>query len=168
MGRCASRERPPMDKDCMLVSLKGLVGREIHPLTNLANAAALLYGALRDINWCGFYLLDGGALRLGPFGGKPACPDIVIGKGVCGTSFAANETLVVPDVRAFAGHIVCDMASRSEIVVPLRRAGVPVGVLDADSPLTNRFSLEDQNLLEAAVCLIENACDFDRLRYDLS
>lgn len=156
-----------MRDDPVLVSLQSLLGREIHPLTNLANAAALLYGALPGINWCGFYLLDGGMLRLGPFGGKPACTEIAIGKGVCGTSFAQGETLVVPDVHAFAGHIACDAASRSEIVVPLRWAGVPIGVLDVDSPLPSRFSTEDQTMLEAAAGLIEAACDFGRLGYDL-
>ena len=129
------------------------------PLANLANASALLLAqALERINWCGFYLLRGGELVLGPFQGKPACVRIALGKGVCGAAAARRETLVVPDVNAFPGHIACDAASRSEIVVPILEGGVLRGVLDVDAPETNRFDAEDRAGLEEFVARADAAC----------
>lgn len=133
-----------------------------HPImTTLANASALVYDALEHVNWAGFYLLEDGALWLAPFQGKPACTHIAPGRGVCGTAFARNETLVVPDVHAFPGHIACDCASRSEIVVPLRGAdGAPFGVLDIDSPEPDRFTADDTRTLEAFAALVSERCHF--------
>lgn len=148
--------------------LRALIAGVSHPLVNLANAAALIYGRMPDVNWAGFYLLDRGMLRLAPFGGKPACTDIAPERGVCGAAFSRGETLVVPDVHAFPGHIACDAASRSEIVVPLRPNGRVVGVLDLDSPKLNRFTEDDRALLEQIVALLEEGCDWSRLGYDLS
>lgn len=126
-----------------------------HPTSNLANAAALLFGALEDVNWAGFYLREGDVLVLGPFQGKPACIEIPWGRGVCGTAAERNETLRVPDVHAFPGHIACDSASRSEIVVPLRRSGRVEGVLDIDSARPDRFTPEDQTGLEELARILE-------------
>lgn len=128
-----------------------------HPVANLANAAALLWQGLEDINWAGFYLLEGDVLVLGPFQGKPACIEIPMGRGVCGTAAARDCTLVVPDVHAFPGHIACDAASAAEIVIPLRRDGRVVGVLDIDSPLRGRFTEEDCVGLEAFAACLERA-----------
>lgn len=122
---------------------------------NLSNASALLYDALPRLNWAGFYLLRGGALWLGPFQGKPACVRIAPGKGVCGRAAEEDRTLVVPDVHVFPGHIACDGASRSEIVVPLHRAGKVVGVLDLDSPEYYRFTEEDRELIEKFASKLE-------------
>ena len=119
-----------------------------HPIANLANAAALLWDTIPDINWAGFYLLEGERLILGPFQGKIACVEIPIGKGVCGTAVAESATQLVPDVHAFPGHIACDSASNSEIVIPLRKNGEIIGVLDIDSPMFNRFSEADKVGLE--------------------
>jgi L-methionine (R)-S-oxide reductase len=132
-------------------SLKSLLEGEPDAIANLANASALLFQALGRINWCGFYLLKGGELVLGPFQGKPACVRIEIGKGVCGTAAARRETLVVPDVNLFPGHIACDAASRSEIVVPILAGGSLVGVLDVDAPEPDRFDEEDRLGLERFV-----------------
>jgi len=119
-----------------------------HPISNLANAAALLWEALPDINWAGFYLLEGDILVLGPFQGKTACIEIPVGRGVCGTAVAQKATQLVPDVHRFPGHIACDSASNSEIVIPLVKEERIVGVLDIDSPLHNRFSEADKLGLE--------------------
>lgn len=126
-------------------------------VSNLANAASLLYNTLEDVNWSGFYLLRGGALALGPFMGRPACVRIPLEKGVCGTAAARRETLVVPDVHRFPGHIACDAASRSEIVVPIAADGGLYGVLDIDSPVPGRFSESDRRGLEAFVRVLEKA-----------
>ena len=126
-----------------------------HPVANLANAAALLYDTLENINWAGFYLLEGETLVLGPFQGKSACIRIPKERGVCGAAVRKNETLVVPDVHCFAGHIACDSASASEIVIPLRKDGRVVGVLDIDSPIKDRFSQSDRESLEAFARLLE-------------
>ena len=128
-------------------------------LSNLANAASLLFHALEDVNWAGFYLLRDEALILGPFMGQPACVRIPLGKGVCGTAAQRLETLVVPDVHAFPGHIACDAASRSEIVVPLRVGGGLYGVLDVDSPLPGRFSDGDRRGLEDFARALERALE---------
>lgn len=132
-------------------SLESLLDGEVDALANLANASALLSGALDRINWCGFYLLRGDKLVLGPFQGKPACVRIPLGKGVCGTAAARRETLVVPDVNAFPGHIACDEASRSEIVVPILQGGALRGVLDVDAPEKDRFDAADRAGLEEFV-----------------
>jgi len=132
-------------------SLASLLEGEADALANLANASGLLAQSLERVNWCGFYLLRAGELVLGPFQGKPACVRIPLGKGVCGTGASRRETLVVPDVNAFPGHIACDAASRSEIVVPIVDAGVLRGVLDVDAPETNRFDTDDRAGLEAFV-----------------
>lgn len=124
--------------------LASLLSSDESSITTLSNAAAFIFNVLEDINWAGFYLYDGQKLILGPFGGKPACTTIAIGRGVCGTAAKEKRTIVVPDVEAFPGHIACDADSRSEIVVPLiDKGGSLLGVLDIDSPILNRFSEED-------------------------
>ena len=128
-----------------------------HEIANLANASALLWESLSNINWAGFYLLESEILVLGPFQGKPACIEIPLGKGVCGTAAVRNSTQLVPDVHAFPGHIACDSASRSEIVVPIRKDGAVWGVLDIDSPELGRFSREDQTGLEKFVAVLESS-----------
>jgi len=132
-------------------SLEALVEEKSDPIANLANASALLAHSLDRINWCGFYLLRGEELVLGPFQGKPACVRIPLGKGVCGTAAQRRETLIVPDVNAFPGHIACDAASRSEIVVPLLEGARLRGVLDMDSPEPGRFDDVDRAGLEEFV-----------------
>lgn len=138
-----------------------------HPIPNMANLAALLYDALPEVNWCGFYLMDSGALLLGPFCGLPACIRIPLGSGVCGTAAATDSVQRVADVHAFPGHIACDSASNSEIVVPLHAQGRVVGVLDIDSPALNRFDAVDEQGLLALVCLLETRCDFEKTGYCL-
>ncbi len=135
----------------LAASLESVLTGETDGLANLANACALLAQALARINWCGFYLLRGEDLVLGPFQGKPACVRIPLGKGVCGTAAARREPLVVPDVNAFPGHIACDAASRSEIVVPIMENGALRGVLDVDSPDPARFDEMDRAGLEKFV-----------------
>ncbi len=122
----------------------------------LSNAAALLWDSLEDINWAGFYLMKDGKLLLGPFQGKPACTVIEVGKGVCGTAVAEDKTQLVKNVHEFPGHIACDSASNSEIVVPVHAEGSVYGVLDIDSPLLGRFSEEDRDGLEAFVRVLES------------
>ncbi len=129
-----------------------------HRLANLSNATALLFSALPDLNWAGVYLLEGETLILGPFQGKPACIEIPLGKGVCGTAALQQRTLSVPNVHAFPGHIACDAASRSEVVIPLLCEGKVVGVLDLDSPIPNRFSNEDVLSLEEFARVLERVC----------
>ena len=124
-------------------------------MANLANASALLMQFLPDINWAGFYLVNGDHLVVGPFQGKPACREIAKGHGVCGTAWELNEVLIVPDVHAFPGHIACDEASRSEIVIPIHQNGSVIGVLDIDSPLEGRFTEWDRPGLLAFVGIIE-------------
>ena len=124
--------------------LASLLQGEHDPIANAANTAALIYHAFPDVNWAGFYFLYGDELVLGPFQGKPACVRIPVGKGVCGAAAMRRESVLVPDVQAFPGHIVCDPASRSELVVPLVKNGVVRGVLDLDSPLLGRFDETDR------------------------
>ena len=147
--------------ESLLASLSALTFDVPYPIANLANAAALLWENLPDINWAGFYLMEDGALVLGPFQGKPACIRIPMGKGVCGTAAALDQTQLVPDVHAFPGHIACDSASRSEIVVPIHKDGNIWGVLDIDSPSLNRFSEADRQGLEAFVRTLEKSL-FDK------
>ena len=139
--------------------IAGLTAGEPDATANLANAAAVLFWGLTDVNWAGFYLWDGRELVLGPFQGRPACIRIGLGRGVCGTAATERRTLVVPDVDAFPGHIPCDGASRSEVVVPLLAAGRLLGVLDIDSPMIARFDQEDAAGLERCVAAIVMALD---------
>lgn len=134
--------------------LRGLLAGERDWIANLANSAALIYHSLPDLNWAGFYLLKDGELVVGPFQGKPACVRIAIGKGVCGTAAAQRKTQVVRDVHEFPGHIACDAASNSEIVVPMIRNGELIGVLDLDSPNLARFDEEDRAGLEQFVTVL--------------
>jgi GAF domain-containing protein len=131
--------------------LAGLLSGETDFIANAANMAALLYHGLPDLNWAGFYLMKGGELVLGPFQGKPACVRIALGKGVCGTAAARRASVLVEDVEAFPGHIACDAASRSELVVPLLRGDTVIGVLDLDAPLVGRFDAQDREGCEGLV-----------------
>lgn len=142
----------------LLGQLKALIDGEENVIANLANATALLNQFLDRINWVGFYLLDKGEheLVLGPFQGLPACVRIPLGKGVCGTVALQRETIVVPDVHQFPGHIACDAASRSEIVVPMIKDHQLVGVLDIDSPIQDRFDELDKHYLEKFVEILSN------------
>jgi len=144
-----------MKGSLLCAQLRSLTEGIPHFTANLANAAALLYDTLPDLNWAGFYLLEGSTLVLGPFQGKPACIEIPVGKGVCGTAVQRAETQLVPDVHAFPGHIACDSASNSELVIPIRKDGLVVGVLDLDSPLFGRFTEDDRAELEAFVRVLE-------------
>lgn len=121
----------------------------------MANASAMLYHAMPEVNWCGFYIVKKGELLLGPFQGNVACIRIKKGQGVCGTAWDQDCTQVVPDVHEFPGHIACDAASRSEIVIPVHRAGEVIAVLDIDSPVKNRFSREDKEGLETFAAVLE-------------
>ncbi|MBV8867009.1 MAG: GAF domain-containing protein [Acidobacteriaceae bacterium] len=134
--------------------LDQLLGTEENFIANAANTAALLYQLLPDVNWVGFYIAEGDELVLGPFQGKPACARLQFGKGVCGTAAAEGQTIVVPEVSKFSGHIACDAASQSEIVVPLLNWGNVVGVLDVDSASLNRFDEEDQEGLESVAAVL--------------
>ena len=133
----------------LLEQARGLMHGERDRTANAANLSALVFHALPDLNWVGFYFFDGTELVVGPFQGHPACVRIAIGRGVCGTAAASRETQRVPDVELFPGHIPCDSASRSELVVPLYRGEQLVGVFDLDSPRLDRFDADDQRGLEA-------------------
>ncbi|MBQ0026849.1 MAG: GAF domain-containing protein [Lachnospiraceae bacterium] len=130
--------------EAMINELKRRCDGINHPTANLANASAILFNYMDDVNWVGFYLMEGGRLVLGPFQGKPAVVEIEIGNGVCGTAVAENKLQRVADVHEFAGHIACDLASNSEIVIPVYKSGDIYGVLDIDSPITSRFSESDE------------------------
>ncbi|AJE51059.1 MULTISPECIES: GAF domain-containing protein [Paenibacillus] len=140
--------------ESVLGQLRALVHDESNRIANLANASALLGHFLPDVNWSGFYLYDGTELVLGPFQGLPACIRIPLGRGVCGTAAAERRTLVIDDVHAFPGHIACDAASNSEIVIPLIKNDELIGVLDIDSPLKNRFDQEDRVFLEEFTAIL--------------
>jgi L-methionine (R)-S-oxide reductase len=142
--------------------LAALFAGERNGLANAANMSALLYEALPNLNWVGFYFLQAGELVLGPFQGRVACVRIALGRGVCGTAAERRETVIVPDVNAFPGHIACDAASRSEIVIPLIKDGRLLGVLDIDSPQIGRFDEEDGIALNAAAALLVQSSDLDR------
>ena len=142
----------------LLAELSALLSGETDPVARAANTSALIMARVARLNWAGFYFLRGEELVLGPFQGLPACTRIGLGQGVCGTAAQRGETIVVPDVHAFAGHIACDSASASEIVVPLRSGGRVTGVLDIDSPEPGRFG-EDERLLFEQVA---RACEPDR------
>ena len=145
-----------MDYQLLCAELQALTDGIPYETANLANASALLWDSLPNINWAGFYKMEDGALILGPCQGKPACIRIEVGKGVCGTAVIQNTTQRVDDVHAFPGHIACDSASNSEIVIPIRVKGDIWGVLDIDSPVFNRFSEADQAGLENFVAILEN------------
>ena len=146
-----------MDYKMLCKQLSALTEGVSYPIANLANASALLWQALADINWAGFYLLQEDSLILGPFQGKPACVQIPVGKGVCGTAVAEKKTQLVADVHQFPGHIACDSASNSEIVIPIYLNGKIFGVLDIDSPTPNRFTDTDRQGLEEYVNILQNA-----------
>ena len=143
------------DYRMLCAQLEALTAGVPHRIANLANASALLYDVLDDLNWAGFYWMENGKLVLGPFQGKPACIEIAVGRGVCGTAVQENRTQLVEDVHRFPGHIACDSASNSEIVIPIRKDGTIVGVLDIDSPSLGRFTDEDRVGLEAFVRILE-------------
>ena len=150
-----------MDYDLLKAQIQSFAEADGWYVPLMANAAALLFEALGDVNWAGFYLLRGGRLVLGPFQGKAACIHIPLGRGVCGTAAQRDETQLVPDVHAFPGHIACDSASNSELVVPIHRRGAVVAVLDIDSPVPNRFSEADRAGLEALVKVLEAHIELD-------
>lgn len=153
-----------MSEKDLLKQLEALIDPSDEAVTSLANASALLFSEMKELNWAGFYLLKGDALYLGPFQGKPACTCIPVGKGVCGTAIVKDKTQRVGDVHAFSGHIACDCASESELVVVLHtNDGMPVGVLDLDSPKKERFSEQDASLMEQAAALIARAVE-EKLR----
>lgn len=144
-----------MDYEALIGQIRGLVRGVPYETANFANVSAALWQAMPDINWAGFYFMEKGQLVLGPFQGKPACIQIPLGRGVCGTAAQTRKTVLVEDVHAFPGHIACDGASNSEIVVPIFRDGEVYGVLDIDSPCFARFTREDQLGLEKLVKALE-------------
>ena len=148
------------DYSLILAQLKTLTESEQDTIAVLSNASAVLSMNLDDINWAGFYLVREGQLVLGPFQGRPACIRIDFGKGVCGTAARTGATQLVPDVHKFPGHIACDGASNSEIVVPIRHQGKLAAVLDIDSPLFGRFTPADQRGLEECAALLGEACSW--------
>lgn len=143
------------DYNLLCEQLRALSEDNPHRIAKLANASALIYQGLDRLNWAGFYFLEGGKLVLGPFQGRPACIEIPMGRGVCGTAAKLDQTQLVDDVHAFPGHIACDSASRSEIVVPLHENGIVTGVLDIDSPVENRFDEADRAGVEAFARVLE-------------
>ena len=145
-----------MDYHQIIKEVQELAAEEPWYVSLFSNVSALLYEELPAINWAGFYLMRDGCLSLGPFQGKTACIHILPGKGVCGTAVMEDRTILVEDVHAFPGHIACDSASNSEIVIPIHGAGKIVGVLDIDSPFKSRFTKEDQEGLEQLVKTLEN------------
>ena len=156
----------PADYASLAQELQGLLSGEHDLIANAANATSLIYHALPDLNWCGVYLLRGQDLIVGPFQGKPACVHIPVGKGVCGKAAADRKTIVVPNVHEFPGHIACDAASNSEIVIPLmgRSARTEgdylLGVLDLDSPKLNRFDDDDRSGLEALAAVFMKSLNY--------
>ena len=145
----------------LLAQARALLEGERDPVANAANIASLVFHTLPDLNWAGFYWIKGGELVLGPFQGRPACVRIALGKGVCGTAARDRRTIVVPDVNAFPGHIACDSASRSELVVPVLKQGAVLGVLDLDSPSLDRFDEEHARALERLLADFAAATDLD-------
>jgi GAF domain-containing protein len=142
----------------LAAQLTALLDDERDRVANAANMSAFLFMSVPDLNWAGFYFLQEGELVVGPFQGKPACVRIAIGAGVCGAAVARRQSILVPDVHAFPGHIACDAGSRSEMVVPLIRDGEVLGVLDLDSPSLARFDAEDQAGMERLVAIFVAAC----------
>lgn len=153
---------PPDDLHAgLLEQARALLSGERDPVANAANLAALVFHTLPDLNWAGFYLMKGGELVLGPFQGRPACVRIAVGRGVCGTAVAQRRTQLVPDVNAFPGHIACDSASRSELVVPIFKAGAVFGVMDLDSPSLGRFSQADARAIEELARLFAESTELE-------
>jgi GAF domain-containing protein len=148
-----AQPKPALYRD-LLAAADALTAGEPDGIANMANVAALIWQLVPDLNWAGFYRVLGSELVLGPFCGKPACIRIPLGKGVCGAAAASGTTQLVADVQAFPGHIACDAASRSELVVPAVRGGAVVAVIDLDSPLAARFDADDQAGLEALAALV--------------
>ena len=146
--------------------LKTLAEDEPNYMPVLSNAAAILYGSMDDLNWAGFYLMDKGSLLLGPFQGKVACIRIALGKGVCGTAARDDEAQLVENVHEFPGHIACDSASNSEVVIPLHKNGKVVGVLDIDSPSLARFKKEDLEGLTIFAKALEEVADFSGISFN--
>ena len=144
-----------MDYQMLNSQVRSLTENVPHRIANLANASAAIWQAMEDINWAGFYIMEEGKLVLGPFQGKPACIEIPVGKGVCGTAVAERKTQLVYDVHQFPGHIACDSASNSEIVLPIHKDGKVWGVLDIDSPYFSRFTEEDKEGLQKVVAVLE-------------
>lgn len=153
-------DRPAGQSSDLLQQAAGLFAGERDPWANAANAAALVFESLPRLNWAGFYFLRGGELVVGPFQGRAACVRIPLGNGVCGTAAKSRKTVIVADVHAFPGHIACDAASNSEIVVPLLAGGKLIGVLDLDSPDVGRFGPADAAQLEALAEALVTACDW--------
>ena len=153
LAPAASTPKPELYAD-LASQLEGIMAGETDLIANTANMAAVIYHGLPGLNWAGFYLMKGGELVLGPFQGKPACIRIPVGKGVCGTAAETLTSQVVPDVHAFPGHIACDAASRSELVVPLLAAGRVLGVLDLDSPHPDRFDDQDREGCKKLVSIL--------------
>lgn len=148
----------PVDSyEALIGQARSLLSGQAHRIANAANLSALVFNALDNVNWVGVYFLEGDELIVGPFQGQPACVRIALGKGVCGTAAVTRTTQRVEDVHAFDGHIACDPASRSEIVVPLVVNGELIGVLDIDSPITGRFSADDQAGIEALARVYEDS-----------
>ncbi|SEG32755.1 GAF domain-containing protein [Butyrivibrio sp. Su6] len=154
------------DYKLLAQQIKVLAEDEPNFLPVFSNASALLYENMEDLNWAGFYLMDKGSLLLGPFQGKVACIRIELGKGVCGTAAGNDETQLVKNVHEFAGHIACDSASNSEIVVPIHKDGKVVAVLDIDSPNLGRFTEEDKTGLEDFVKVLEEVVDFSGVSFE--
>jgi L-methionine (R)-S-oxide reductase len=150
-----SSSKPELYAD-LVAAADGLTAGERDAVANMANVAALLWEFLPDVNWTGFYRAVEGELVLGPFAGRPACIRIPFGQGVCGAAAASGQTQLVPDVHAFPGHIACDAASRSELVVPVMREGAVIAVIDLDSPLPARFDAEDAAGIERLASLLAN------------
>ena len=144
-----------MDYKTLLAQVQALTEGIPHVTANLANTSAAIWQAMEDINWAGFYVMENGKLVLGPFQGKPACIEIPVGRGVCGTAVAEDAVQLVYDVHQFPGHIACDCASNSEIVLPIHVNGEIWGVLDIDSPTVGRFTEEDRAGLEQIVRVLE-------------
>ena len=149
------------DYKILLKQAHEIIESEPWCIAALSNISSLIMTSLKDLNWAGFYLVRNGVLTVGPFQGKPACIHIQPGKGVCGTALQKDETMLVPDVHEFPGHIACDSASNSEIVVPIHSNGAIVAVLDIDSPLLERFSPSDKTGLEELIKLLEEKVDWD-------
>ena len=143
------------DYEALIAQAEALITGVPHRIANLANVSALIFDTLEDLNWAGFYLLEGETLVLGPFQGKPACIEIPVARGVCGAAVREDRSQLVPDVHAFSGHIACDSASRSELVVPLRKNGAVFGVLDLDSPSPARFTEADREGMERLARVLE-------------
>lgn len=159
MFAVTARSDSPAVLDELAEQARALLEGERDPVANAANLSALIFATVPDLNWAGFYWMKGGELVLGPFQGKPACVRIAVGKGVCGTAVAERRTILVPDVHAFPGHIACDSASNSEVVVPVVKDGRVIGVLDVDSPRLARFGEAEAKAFEAVARLYVECTD---------